>query len=390
MQLLCSSRFSLHCLLLVALAVTCSVNAQSLADLLLKPTDGGSTTILHTTPSDVTTTTITQTDSDGPEIGSMPWLAAAMGKGNVQQSDSGKTFTEAEFRAKVSEQVRKKVAAARQRDEQKAKFLARQTQAEAEQKKRAVQAQLSQEQQTKSSALQQEEQTKQEAKKEEQEKKKVVLQEEKQKEEEADREDRERGIRFFPPPRDSVVISESSGSSGSSSGSSINSKSPRNFRPIKNTLLAKAADVPFNGKFSYAFWIKPLKTAEDWTQLFHKGPGKRDRNPAVFVIPQTFKLHVRSGSSKGWNTGLDTNSLPLNKWTHVVITHQEGSFIVYFDGVISGERELPPPLENNGNLWASGPWYEGANALLADFRYQPDIMNAADIQRIMKQKRYDE
>jgi uncharacterized membrane protein YgcG len=195
--------------------------------------------------------------------------------------------------------------------------------------------------------------------------------------------------------------SSSSGGGGGSSGSSGSQDDTHNWKPAQGKRLAFNADVPKAGMYSYVMWLKPLRTFERWMAIFQKGEERQRRAPAVWFIPGTTQLHVRSASSIGWNTGLNTEDIPLDKWTHVAITHEDGELKVYFNGelnthlgtgeqIVHRARRIPKPIENDGDLWASAPWYEPADVWVADFRMYSRILPESEVRALVAEKCYDQ
>lgn len=157
-------------------------------------------------------------------------------------------------------------------------------------------------------------------------------------------------------------------------------KTKKYFKPRKGRKFEEVAKLPKgNGKYTFMFWIRPLKILPQWGQLLHKGEHRRDRGIAVWVIPKTSRLHVRSGTSMGWNTGVNTRALDMNRWAHVAVTHQDHALNVYFDGELVRSRRIPPPTENGGDLWTCAPWYEAADVYMADIQYHNRILSLEEI-----------
>uniref|UniRef100_UPI0037C10282 beta strand repeat-containing protein n=1 Tax=Flavobacterium sp. TaxID=239 RepID=UPI0037C10282 len=55
---------------------------------------------------------------------------------------------------------------------------------------------------------------------------------------------------------------------------------------------------------------------------------------SAFAITSTNKLHANFGNGNSWDTGLNSiSSIPLNTWTHVAVTRQNGAVKMFINGV---------------------------------------------------------
>jgi hypothetical protein len=179
------------------------------------------------------------------------------------------------------------------------------------------------------------------------------------------------------------------------------------FQVKKQQLIAQHGDLlptkQWQNAYTWTFWVKLSGIVGPWTSLLHHGAFDTMRNPAVFVIPGTNRLHFRSGCE--WhpqngnfgglaNTGCDTvEGLPLNVWTHVSMVHAQGAQNVFFcrDGMplrhVCGVG-VPAPAFPNGPLYAGDPWYpEPPPAYLADLRAYNRPLQNAELQSICNAKR---
>ena len=84
-------------------------------------------------------------------------------------------------------------------------------------------------------------------------------------------------------------------------------------------------------KVSFELWPVTVTTETAWANLLRVGIGGQnevygDRNPAVFFLPGTTSLHIGSGISGDRNLTFDTDPIPLETWTSVVIEQKQGKF----------------------------------------------------------------
>lgn len=158
------------------------------------------------------------------------------------------------------------------------------------------------------------------------------------------------------------------------------------WKLTKGEVVRKADQIKFTGKYTYMFWVRPLAAVGGWSNILHKGKENVNRNPAIWFYPGSTRLHIRSGVNdkptweNGGNAGCDpSENLPLNQWTHVAVTHEDGALKVYYNGGESCAAKLAAPVENDGDLYAADPWHDAANAEVADLRTVGRIVSLDDI-----------
>jgi len=162
----------------------------------------------------------------------------------------------------------------------------------------------------------------------------------------------------------------------------------KSSRPEKGKVIKPAGEIQFTGQYSYMLWVRIEKRNGPWTNIFHKGSADGTRNPGMWIYPGRSALHVRSGSNSNWNNGCDiTEDLPLGEWTHIVLTHDSQGVRVFRNRKVVCESNYGAPLQNDGPLYFSDPWYEPASVDVADFRMVPRIVTEEDIDKAMREKR---
>jgi len=164
------------------------------------------------------------------------------------------------------------------------------------------------------------------------------------------------------------------------------------FTPVQRKVVAQNSRLVVNAEgFTYAFWLKPIKKHTSWTSILQKGDRRDQRNPAVFFYPNSFRLHIRSGTSQGPNPGCDPLEQPKpNQWTHVVISHaQKGGLTIFFNGrSVCSAHMLKGPETNTGHLWVADQFHDPATCFLADLRYYPKAINVEEAAKLHKARRF--
>ena len=131
------------------------------------------------------------------------------------------------------------------------------------------------------------------------------------------------------------------------------------------------------------FIIKPTGTYPQWSNVLHSTISNRDccsendRVPGIWFIPNSTRLHVRVPTSTTWNDGINTNKLPMNKDTMVMVKADPEKLTVQFhDGnnlfynmskYQSGRRGV-----GNSRFYLSDPWYEPAKCVIKNIEYYYD------------------
>ena len=135
------------------------------------------------------------------------------------------------------------------------------------------------------------------------------------------------------------------------------------------------------------FSIKPFHTKHGWTNIMHATIGGNvgkigDRIPAVFFNSRTTKLHICSAVSGNKNFCKNTNALPVNKFSSVIIqqipkqrrygTRSYGTQY-HYQIIINGKTVLDvvnkyPQVFHKVSYYVSDPWYPPAVAIVSNFR----------------------
>jgi len=162
------------------------------------------------------------------------------------------------------------------------------------------------------------------------------------------------------------------------------------YRPEPRMILAESAAFDACQNYTVSFWVKPFGVVEHWHGLFQKGAHGQRRSPATWFYPNSLRLHIRSSTTKQWNFGRDAAAqLPLWSWTHVVFTHQPGSFKIWYDGrlVVEDSRDAGEVLRNNDPMYAA--LGRAHPSLVGDVRHMCQSVDDKDVKQIMEDKDLD-
>ena len=91
-------------------------------------------------------------------------------------------------------------------------------------------------------------------------------------------------------------------------------------------------------EFSYSFFIyvnpTTFNTTYDLLHVFHKGFGKQFPllGPGVYMKGHENTMRVYMNSTNNWNTFIDVDNFPVQKWVHVAIVARAGAMEIYVNG----------------------------------------------------------
>ncbi|KAL3899007.1 MAG: hypothetical protein SGPRY_012726, partial [Prymnesium sp.] len=140
------------------------------------------------------------------------------------------------------------------------------------------------------------------------------------------------------------------------------------------------------------FWMYLLEdSTTSYRTLFRKARNAADMTPALMLLPNERRLHVRIGTTQTAVTGFDSSAvIPLRRWTHVAYVLKGGSALSLY---INGIKDCPrlgnlrqsttgcPPggatyawdegdvVHNAGPLYVGGdPFMSGTAMFLDEFK----------------------
>jgi hypothetical protein len=147
---------------------------------------------------------------------------------------------------------------------------------------------------------------------------------------------------------------------------------------LGNPDLGKVGDS--GAHFSVAFWICLRGgPAGKFRTIIHKGSLDNQRTFALFLHPDSNRIHYRISTDQNWNEGSDSQGeLMLNTWTHIVYTtnfvevggQYKQRLQLYINGNLDSEVTLSGrSISNQGNLLIGhGPMISGFDGKLDDLR----------------------
>ena len=150
--------------------------------------------------------------------------------------------------------------------------------------------------------------------------------------------------------------------------------------------------TPDNKKLSISFYLKMKNTWGEWRNIFHFTTGGDccgigQRIPAVWVIPNSYELHIRFSTNANGNDGINTNAnLGPNKSYLITLVFDGDNFTYYIDnaktkntysGIKSRSRDT--------QLYIGDPYYNSnGGVLISGFTvYDSDILDCEVNNRVI-------
>lgn len=97
------------------------------------------------------------------------------------------------------------------------------------------------------------------------------------------------------------------------------------------------------GAFSVSAWVYVNNVGTSWQRIFDFGNGQNNDNILVTFTGSKMMLSIRHGGSAYEFTTAD--SFPQQQWVQVTVAHDGiGTGKIYWNGVLKGSAQVPPPL----------------------------------------------
>eukprot|EP00468_Gymnochlora_sp_CCMP2014_P008975 CAMPEP_0167763872 /NCGR_PEP_ID=MMETSP0110_2-20121227/13661_1 /TAXON_ID=629695 /ORGANISM="Gymnochlora sp., Strain CCMP2014" /LENGTH=121 /DNA_ID=CAMNT_0007651099 /DNA_START=1 /DNA_END=363 /DNA_ORIENTATION=- len=117
-------------------------------------------------------------------------------------------------------------------------------------------------------------------------------------------------------------------------------------------------------EYALTFDIQLNKPANnEYLGVLHLGTGswgQYGRNPGIWVLPNSRRLHVRQASIGKFSEGCDpVREIPYPGYTTVKITMRGNTLRVFYNGIQQCEKRLTGgmlPSKGGNTVWASPNW----------------------------------
>jgi hypothetical protein len=139
-----------------------------------------------------------------------------------------------------------------------------------------------------------------------------------------------------------------------------------------------------NADFSVAFWFQ-LEAGPNgqWRSVIHKGNTGEERGFAIWMHPDSNKLHYRISTSASWNEGGNSNAfLQENKWYHVAYVKAGNQLSLYLDGKKDASVTLQGTTIGNTGPIAVGGISNNVDGAFDELRIYNRALSAANIQEL--------
>lgn len=136
------------------------------------------------------------------------------------------------------------------------------------------------------------------------------------------------------------------------------------YSPVYNTLIGTWSQTGITNlsSMTVSFIITISNTNPAWRSVFHVTTGSDDstRRPAIWITPDTTRLHIKSSTNVNLNEGDDTSPIPMNQETHVVIVYNGQNRKTYFNKVLNQDFNFAGTITNNSGtegIYSASPHY---------------------------------
>lgn len=138
--------------------------------------------------------------------------------------------------------------------------------------------------------------------------------------------------------------------------------------------------------FSVAFWVRLEEPVSNvFRTLIHKGNDNFQRTFALWLIPNTTRIHFRiSGGNDTSMGGNSIGSLEIGDWTHVAYVKEGAALKLYIDGVLDNTAPLAEPVVANAAPIRIGHnlIHEASMASFDDFQIYGVALSAQEIAQL--------
>ena len=146
---------------------------------------------------------------------------------------------------------------------------------------------------------------------------------------------------------------------------------------------------PNNQNITISFLLKINNVNPNWRTIFRFNSSNNDNNgtgsriPAIFVYPNSSRLHMRFEADGNTNNGVDTpQPLPLNTplLLSFVFTRNNFKFYIGSTRIVEQSFNNISPRNNNTNLYIGDNWYsEDGGLLIKNFTVYDGALSDSDI-----------
>jgi hypothetical protein len=164
------------------------------------------------------------------------------------------------------------------------------------------------------------------------------------------------------------------GITGTLTGPTCDTSLPPTLPMSKSSILARNFQVSKNYRLS--FNIKPKGLRAGWANIIHFTSDGSDccklgsRSPAIWLWPNSLRLHVRIGDSNDGNWGIDIDGLQRNKESSFTLDCRNKNITITLDGK---ETKLIQPTERfsgSATVFGTNPFHEAADADVRNLCYR--------------------
>ena len=158
---------------------------------------------------------------------------------------------------------------------------------------------------------------------------------------------------------------------------------------------ADTGGAGLQANFTLALWVRVQSSASFQTVVGKERNGVQAYQQRLYLnnLKPGFIISDQSGGALGLWPFEAATALPLNTWTHLAVTSQNGVFKMYINGTLALTKDLGGMIQspyNPVNMLLGARWNSTAtakvdyfNGQLDDVRIHTEALAAAEIQRVL-------
>jgi len=168
-----------------------------------------------------------------------------------------------------------------------------------------------------------------------------------------------------------------------------------NWTSLKqNNLVGKWSDLGIgsNSNMSISFWLDISTLSGSWRNIFHfTNTGNNccnvgDRVPALWIYPDNAtNLHYRSSTENNGNNGIDTDPIPLNQPSCIVLVFNNKTATIYINSSVNRTITYSDeiiPANPDCKLYMADPWHASDGFKIKDFTLYDSPLSEGEIKDI--------
>lgn len=174
------------------------------------------------------------------------------------------------------------------------------------------------------------------------------------------------------------------------------------YKVLKNGYSIKMSETGIKlptRQYSISFLYRLTGLNPTWNNIFHITNTGRNwgtdadgnaacdgcRNPAVWVIPNDTRFHVRISTDGNFNDGVDVDTVPINNTSLITFVFDNNNLTMYVDDVVIVNQSLNNihPILPAATLWIGDPWHDNNGTIqIKGFTMYDGVLSSSQVANI--------